>query len=658
MITSAFLMVNPPPQTSRPTKEVSPLEAYLRYLLMTRLEADEKSVSFASKQIQRMPWSDPGTDCGAIVCKYMLKACRKGRYKATKAIASLAANLKRSKPEVPARLIDDVLEEIQWFMVHPNFRDHQRTLVCARVLGELFNAAAIPSSIVFDEISHVLDFGHDIPNALRQASNNQGLFAPHGNISQIIHEDEELEEEEEDETKDQEDTESQPQVVSISPLSKYDPRVPCDIDPPTAVFRIKLVCTILETASSHIVTVNNKAKLEFALASLQRYLFTKKSLPSDVEFSILDLFDTLDSELKKISSGGGKSKKAAAASFVRYNSWLDAHQSVVAAEKNKTLDEARIRIRLLAQASILGADDVSIADGDLLDGDEGSVVMSDEEESLGKDSVEGDSDDDSVGESVASGLDADVADGNDSESGSSGDDGEESSNEEEADEIDEEAAESAYLRQLQDEEFESELRRLTMDALERGKVTARTGTGGKVSSQMPAAPEFVSKKPASSSDQSHLGEVDSTAASPFGFEEGGMAFKLFKRGNKGKQEEVQLFVPKSTNLARRATKQDDEAAKERDILKARVLQYEAESADAGGNVYLDETKLQVIRNRPLTMDTINKNFGKSSEAPYKVSERLRGRGAGLGRGSSLGRGPGRGRGRGGGRLFNPGRGRG
>ncbi|KAL7540563.1 LOW QUALITY PROTEIN: hypothetical protein ACHAXR_010217 [Thalassiosira sp. AJA248-18] len=633
MITSAFLMVNPPPQTSRPTKEVPPLEAYLRHLLLTRLEAEEKSISFVSKQIQRMPWSDPGVE-----------SLSQGT--ATKAIASLATNLKRSKPEVPARLIDNVLEEIQWFMEHPNFRDHQRTLVCARLLGELYCAAAIPSTILFDEVHHILNFNHDIPEALRQASQNQELFAPRGNISQVIHEDEELEEEEDEE---EEKEEEKPQVVSISSLSKYDPRVPSGIDPPTAVFRIKLVCTILETVSSHIVTANNKAKLEFALASLQRYLFTKKSLPSDVEFSVLDLFDSLDSELKKISSGSGKSKKAAAASFVRYNSWLDAHQFVVAAEKSKALDEARVRVRVLAQAGLLGADDASITDGDLLDEDVDNVVMSDEE-----DSVEGDSDDDSGEESVASGVAADEANDNGSESGSS-DDGEESSDDdEEGDGIDEAVAEAAYMRQLQDEEFESELRRLTMEALEKGKVSARTSAGGNaVSSQMPAAPEFVSKKPAS--DQSHSVAEGDSAVSPFGGEEG-MAFKLFKRGNKGKQEEVQLFVPKSTNLARRATKQDDEAAKERDLLKARVLQYEAESADAGGNVYLDETKLQVIRNRPLTMETINKNFGKSTDAPYKVSERFRGRGPGPGPGRGPGRG--RGRGRGGGRLFNPGSGRG
>merc|ERR1712238_21682 len=135
-----------------------------------------------------------------------------------------------------------------------------------------------------------------------------------------------------------------------------------------------------------------------------------------------------------------------------------------------------------------------------------NVGMSDEEESLEKDSVEGDSDDDSADESIASGEEADAADDNDSESVSS-DDGEESINDEEVDEIEEAAAEAAYLRQLQDEEFESELRRLTMDTLEKGKASARTGTGGKVSSQMPVAPEFIAKKPESSNDQSQVGEI-------------------------------------------------------------------------------------------------------------------------------------------------------
>ncbi len=355
-----------------------------------------------------------------------------------------------------------------------------------------------------------------------------------------------------------------------------------------------------------------------------------------MEFSILDLFDTLDSYLKKSSQVVGKSKKTlttAYRSLVRYNSWLDAHQFVLAAERNKRLDEARDRARVLAQAGMLGAG-VDV----LLDEDEGSTVISDGEE-YDKEDIEVESDEDSSVDSVTEG---DVAcEGGSESSSSSGD--EDLSDSEEEDEMNDAAAEALYLKQLQDEEFECELRKLTMEALEKGKVTARTGAGGKVSSQMPSAPQFIAKKPAG--DQCpQLPEGEPSEVSSHVGEEG-IAFKLLKRGNKGKQEEVQLFVPKNTNLARRATKQDDAGAKERDLLKARILQYEAEIADAGGNVYLDETKLQVIRNRPLTIETIDRNFGKntSTEVPYKLSDRLRG---------PVRQSPGRGRG--GGRLFNPG----
>lgn len=155
-----------------------------------------------------MPWSDPGIKCGVLVCKYMMKACRKGRYKATKAVASLTAKLKRDKPEVASRLIDSVVEEIQWFIEHPNFRDHQRTLVCVRIFGELYNAGVIPSSSVFEMMHHVLNFGHDIPDALREASDKKDTFAPRSKLTQTIHEDEEMEEDEEEDC-----TKEKPTVV-------------------------------------------------------------------------------------------------------------------------------------------------------------------------------------------------------------------------------------------------------------------------------------------------------------------------------------------------------------------------------------------------------------------------------------------------------------
>ena len=94
----------------------------------------------------------------------------------------------------------------------------------------------------------------------------------------------------------------------------------------------------------------------------------------------------------------------------------------------------------------------------------------------------------------------------------------------------------------------------------------------------------------------------------------GISFQLLKKGHKGKLETKQLIVPSDNDLAKAASKQDDAAAHERKLIKDRVLQYEAESAEAqfaGGNVYLEQEKLHVNRNRPLSMDVIDSNFGTS-----------------------------------------------
>jgi regulator of nonsense transcripts 2 len=130
-----------------------PLDGYLRHLLMVRLQPTESSVAFVSKQLIRFPWADRSKQCGMLICKIMLKTCRRGRYKAIQAVACVAAKLRRHKPEVCIRLIDAVLEELQWSMEHPAFKDQQRTITVARLLGELY---CTTNSSTLDTISRML----------------------------------------------------------------------------------------------------------------------------------------------------------------------------------------------------------------------------------------------------------------------------------------------------------------------------------------------------------------------------------------------------------------------------------------------------------------------------------------------------------------------
>lgn len=178
-----------------------------------------------------------------------------------------------------------------------------------------------------------------------------------------------------------------------------------------------------------------------------------------MEFSVLDLFDALDSQLKKLQPDSRRKPQAAtkssAVSFVRYNSWVDAHKFVVAAEEAEVLSLARTKTRLLAQAGILGSHGTST--GDLLDDDtvgSGSIEMSNDEE---EESIDGGESDSDVEDQKSVKGDALEVDACDSESDDEIDDDEDPIDDQ--DEIALAAAEEAYIRQLQDEAFESELRK-------------------------------------------------------------------------------------------------------------------------------------------------------------------------------------------------------
>lgn len=612
-------MVKPP--VSGPRKQAKvypPLEAYLRNLLLVRLEPTASSVAFVSKQLIRFPWNDPSQQCGLLVCKYMLKTCRKGRYKSIQAIASVAASLRRQKPEIFSRLVDAVLEELQWSLEHPDFRDQQRVIAYTRLLGELYCASLASAQLIFYQLYHFINFGHQIPDALRAAceksskeeADQSGLLSSAGKVSQTIHEDEEMVETDGEQAI---ELPAPPKPVAVSKHSKFDPRVPSPLDPPNSAMRIKLVCTLLEVVVKSLLTRNNLPKMEGFLAAFQRYLFTKPSLPTEVEFSLLDVFDSVDSRWKKaqqdaavkVKRGDDADEKDHQLGFPRFTNWLDAHNATVAVEEAEAILEARTQSLLESLAGesqvdseMLSVDDLATEDPDEEESDQES--MDDPLSASAKDSYV----DDEMESDMETDEDEKANESEESEEEDSEESNESGEEEEEDDSQEEEFDEEAYMRQLEEEAFERELRRVTMEALEKGKNAVR----GQVADTMPSGSQFIKKKSPDAAP-----EIQGAQAVALGGKEG-VTFQLLKKGNKGKMEVKQLIVPVDTNLAKLATKQDDEAARERDLIKARVLRYEAESAEseyAGGNVYLEQEKLQVIRNRPLSMEEIDKNFGTS-----------------------------------------------
>lgn len=604
------------------------MEAYLRHLLLVKLEPTDVSVGMVTKQLIRFPWNDPKQQCGALVCRIMLKACRNGRYKVIEAVASVAARLRtqRAAGESTIRLIDALLEELRWALENPSFKDQQRTLTYSRLLGELYRTNQVPGRLIIDQLYDFINVGHEIPDALRQASKEIDMQKEQTSDDKLpvynsasgaiaaIQEDEEMEESELETKINDEPV----KPVAVSQYSKYDPRVPSAIDPPNSSYRITLICTVLEVVTRSLVSRNNLPRLKGFLAALQRYLFTKGPLPTDVEFALLDTFDSLDSQWKRVVKYTGRNSNNPASNengFPRYESWLDAHNATVEFEEADALFEAQKRARmensLDDQRSM-----ASTADDELI-----SSVMGDDDTSMSgksKESVESDAPAD-VGSSFADGetgrqdwvsddqVDDDEEDDDDDETtedGSVESDGDEDDEDidddvEEEDEFDEEQ----QMKQLEEEEFERELRRLTMDAIEKGKSASRKLVGD----SMISGTQVIKRKPAD------MPKTDSGGPNSFTLGgEAGVSFQVLKRGNKGKVEAKELVVPTSTNLATVASRQDDAAARERDVIKQRVLRYEEQSAEAavsGGNVYLEQKELQRNRNKTLSMAEIDKNFG-------------------------------------------------
>lgn len=592
-------------------KEYPPLEAYLRYLLLVKLEPSDAVISSVTKQLVRLPWNDPLANCGALLCRLLLKTCRRGRYKSIEAVAAVAARLRtqRSAGETTIRLIDAVLDELNWALDNPSFRDQQRTITYVRLLGELYRTNQVIGQIIIEQLYNFINVGHEIPDALREASkkyeaedatNTPEISLPvynsAGGATHTIQEDEEVEESE-IETKLEQD--EPPKPVPISPHSKFDPRVTSVKDPPNSSYRITLVCTLLEIVAKNLVTRTMLPKLRGFLAAFQRYLFTKTALPTDVEFGLLDTFDIVDSHWRRVTKNSGRgggnqsTDQSQDSGFPRYPSWVDAHNATIAVEEAEAQIESQRRIRLeaLATNSKVIPEMKEIDDEDDEDDDYATLSLKSNDSTA------------EIG-LIAEDDDMERSWGSDDEDGRESEESDDDSDEDEEDE-EVEFDEEAYMQQMEEEAFERELRRLTMDALEKGKSASRKLVG----ETMISGSHGIKKK-----SVEHSSALEATAPNQGVTLEGdvGISFQVLKRGNKGKVEAKELLVPIGTNLAKIATRQDDAAARERDVIKQRVLCYEEKSAESeltGGNVYLEQEKLQRNRNKTLSMADIDKNFG-------------------------------------------------
>jgi regulator of nonsense transcripts 2 len=261
MLETAYFAVKPPNVTEKVKTILTDVQKFTRSLILEKLDS-ANSVNGVIKCLRRLPWNNK--ECN-IEYHFVKAVLRKSRTKIVTIpfIADCLSGLIRSCSNVIVCVVDRILEEIQRGLEAPHKREAQRMLGVVRLLGELYNFAVIPSTIIYDLLYHIINFGHDVSETIDSLSSSSS-------------------------------SSSNSKILNSNSNRKFDPSIPSDLDAPDDLFRVQMVCDLLNTCGVFYVRGPVKDKLNRFLVYFQRYLFSKPFIPMHIEFSILDTLDNLE----------------------------------------------------------------------------------------------------------------------------------------------------------------------------------------------------------------------------------------------------------------------------------------------------------------------------------------------------------------------------
>lgn len=167
--------------------------------------------------MRKLNWDDP--EISAIAIQHLAGGWRV-RASARRALARLTAELAAWQEYVAPAVVDTILEEIRVTLEDPHPRYNQRRIATVRYLGELYNYKLLDSRDVFTVLYSFITFG---------VTNDHNTVSP--------------------------------------------------LDPPDNVFRIRLVCALLETCGAYFNSGSSKKRLDYFLTFFQNYYWFKHSDP-------------------------------------------------------------------------------------------------------------------------------------------------------------------------------------------------------------------------------------------------------------------------------------------------------------------------------------------------------------------------------------------
>ncbi|XP_034277995.1 regulator of nonsense transcripts 2 isoform X1 [Pantherophis guttatus] len=200
------------------------------------------------RQMRKLPWHDHEVKDYVICCMINIWNVK---YNSIHCVANLLAGLVLYQEDVGIHVVDGVLEDIRLGMEVNQPKFNQRRISSAKFLGELYNYRMVESAVIFRTLYSFTLFG----------VNSDGTSSL--------------------------------------------------LDPPEHLFRIRLVCTILDTCGQYFDRGSSKRKLDCFLVYFQRYVWWKKSLdvwtkdhlfPIDIDYMISDTLELLRPKIKLCNS--------------------------------------------------------------------------------------------------------------------------------------------------------------------------------------------------------------------------------------------------------------------------------------------------------------------------------------------------------------------
>lgn len=262
MIENAYYFTNPPEVVEQVIDE-PPVHIYVRYLLYECL--NRSTIDIVLQKIKKLDWNDKK------LAKFVIN-CMVGAYNLKfyniRYLAALLAALNKEHPWISVAVLDGVVEDILLMMEVNELHFNQRRIPMIRYFGELYNYRLSDSSLVFKILYSLITYGVNYPCAELP-------------LSQV-------------------------------PLSQ--------LDSPDNLFRIKLVCDLLDTCGQYLSgSGQEKKKLDCYLLFFQRYYWCKKYIymlhpycmarngnqfPASVEYLYNDTIYNLRSNFQMATSYG------------------------------------------------------------------------------------------------------------------------------------------------------------------------------------------------------------------------------------------------------------------------------------------------------------------------------------------------------------------